>query len=144
MPHEAPLESEELVFKCTTIGKGGGPNEPHMPGGALVFADSAKPEFPELLWAMVQEDRAAFYERVVRPHVVEKGLSAKCQARPSIGKTHMLKRMAVDLQAASHIIQMVARCHGAVRYLGETAMTNHAFCHKHAHHGTFNGWGVLG
>ena len=110
----------------------------------MTLGDSAKPELPELAWTVVQEDRAYFYEEVVRPHVVEKGLSARFQAPPGFGKTHVLKRLAADLRGAGHVVQMVALCHVAVRNLGEDAMAIHAFCHRHVLNGTFKGWVLLG
>lgn len=143
VPRETPFASEDLVFRCTTIGKDGEAIEPPMPGGSVALADSAKPELPELAWAVVQEGREDFYESVVRPHVVEKGLSASFQAPPRFGKTHRLQRLAVDLQAAGHTVQMVALCHVAVRNLGDTAMAVHAFCRRHVLNGTFKGWVLL-
>ena len=86
---------------------------------------------------------AYVYKDVVRPHVVDKGLSAKFQAPPGFGKTHILKRLAADLRAAGHAVQIMALCHVAVRNLGEDAITIHAFCHRHVLNGTFKGWARL-
>lgn len=114
-----------------------------MPGGTLALADSVKPELQELSWTVVQEGRTYVYAEVVRPHLVEKGLSARFQAQPGFGKTHIWKRLAVQLRAAGHTVHMVALCHEAVRTLGEDAMASHAFCHRHVLDGTLKGWVIL-
>ena len=61
VPRETPYESEELVFKCSTRGRGCEPIEPQMPGGTLTLGDSVKPALPELAWTVVREDGADFY-----------------------------------------------------------------------------------
>jgi hypothetical protein len=143
---EAPSNSQDSVYKFIEQEADGSSVQPKLPGGKLCVEEVPAPEFSQLEWLVNEEPSTGeddFYERVIKPHVVEQQKSGLFEAPPGFGKTHVLKQLKVDLEAAGHKVAMVALCHVACRNLGPGAQTLHSFCHKHVLHGTFQGWVLI-
>ena len=148
-PMEKQSSSKTPVFRCkeykTLTGLDGQetkqPLEPDLPGGELRIREAVL-ELPELEWNVFDEPLEGpddFYERIVRPHVVEQERPALITGPAGAGKSHVLLRCEADLKAAGHIVAKISLTHVACRRL-EDAKTAHSFIQRHVLHGRFNGW----
>jgi Cdc6-like AAA superfamily ATPase len=121
------------------------PLEPDMPGGTLTIRQSEPLELEERQWALEYEPQDGsddFYERVVRPRVLDQGLPALVTGPPGTGKSHILLRCEEDLKKAGHTVVKISLTHVACRRLKD-AVTAHSFIHRYILHGRFKGGWLL-
>ena len=115
-----------------------------MPGGRLALRDEEEEESFELqeqTWRVESEGPAedTFYERCIRPHVIDDGRGAIITGPAGAGKSTILARLEADLKEQGLNVQKIALTHVAAKRLGADASTAHAFVHKNVLHGSFSG-----
>jgi len=121
------------------------PLEPDWPGGELAIRDGETPELPDLTWQVEEEPESGeddFYERVVRPRVVEQQQPLLLTGPAGVGKSEVLRRLDRDLQAQGHTVAKITLTHVACRRLDD-ARTAHHFVIRHVLNGSFRGWVLI-
>jgi hypothetical protein len=129
---EKRSDSETKVFRVES-------KPPDMPGGTLSIHAADPLEIPSQQWA-VHEEENDFYERRIRPHVVEQQRGALITGAAGTGKSTVLSRLEVDLMELGHDVRKISLTHVACKRLGDDASTARAFVHRHVLHGRFRGW----